>query len=52
MGHDGVRTCQVCGRPFRAVSNRAKYCEACSKAMRRKKDAERKREKRWENVRI
>ena len=52
MGQDGVKTCEVCGKPFRAVSNRAKYCEECSRKVRRKKDAERKRGKRWENVRI
>ena len=39
MGQDGVKTCEVCGKPFRAVSNRAKYCEECSRKVRRKKDA-------------
>lgn len=46
MGHDGVKTCQVCGRPFRAVSNRAKYCEACSRTVRKKQKAAWQRENR------
>ncbi len=35
MGQDGVKTCEACGRPFRAVSNRAKYCGECSRQIKR-----------------
>lgn len=27
---DHVKKCEVCGRAFRALSNRAKYCAECS----------------------
>lgn len=40
MSDDGVKTCSVCGRLFRAVSNRAKYCERCSKKQAKKRKAE------------
>ena len=40
MGEDHVKTCQVCGKPFRAVSNRAKYCAGCSQKMRLKRQRE------------
>lgn len=46
MGDDHVKTCAVCGQPFRAVSNRAKYCARCSKKMERERAAERKRKQR------
>ena len=42
MGADGLKICVVCGRVFRALSNRAKYCSECARKQRRKKDAERK----------
>lgn len=48
MGEDHVKTCQVCGKPFRAVSNRAKYCERCAEKVRRKKTAERTRK--WRSL--
>lgn len=35
------KTCARCGKHFRAVSNRAKYCASCSK------DMERLRKARW-----
>lgn len=28
---DHVKSCKTCGKPFRALSNRAMYCDACSK---------------------
>lgn len=31
MGDNGGKTCQVCGKRFRAVSPRAKYCARCAK---------------------
>lgn len=42
MGVDALKSCASCGRMFRALSNRAKYCKACAAKERRKKDAERK----------
>ncbi len=41
MGEDHVRTCEVCGKPFRAMSNRAKYCAKCAEKARRRKTLER-----------
>jgi len=38
-----VKSCRVCGAPIFSVSNAAKYCPACALRVRRKKDAERKR---------
>lgn len=38
---DALRVCSVCGKSFVAASNRLKYCDGCSKAVRRKKEAER-----------
>ena len=34
-----VKKCTVCGQPFRAVSNRAKYCARCSKKIERERKA-------------
>ncbi len=50
MGEDHVRTCEVCGKPFRAVSNRAKYCAKCAEKMKRKQAADRKRKQRGFHV--
>ena len=37
-------TCQECGKPFRAISNRAKYCPVCAaKAHRQQKAASERR---------
>lgn len=33
------RRCEVCGLPFRALSNRAKYCSKCSKRRERERKA-------------
>ena len=43
---DHVRTCESCGLPFRALSNRAKYCAKCSKKIRLQKQREYMRSKR------
>lgn len=45
-GDDHRRTCVICGRPFKAVGNRAKYCARCGKKARREQAAERKRKQR------
>lgn len=37
------KRCVECGASFAAASNRAKYCPACSKRIRRRKEAERQR---------
>jgi len=44
MRSDNLKTCSVCGRLFRAMSNRAKYCAECKSKARRRMDAKRKRE--------
>lgn len=41
-----TRTCKVCGKLFKAVGNRAKYCARCSKKVERERAAERKRKQR------
>jgi hypothetical protein len=38
---DSIKSCSVCGKSFVAASNRSKYCDGCSKAVRRRKEAER-----------
>ena len=45
------KRCVVCGRILYPGSNRAKYCPACSKRIRRRKEADRMRKAR-QNVRI
>lgn len=40
---DEVKRCCECGATFQPKSNRAKYCAACAKRMRRRKEAERQR---------
>lgn len=46
-----LKKCCVCGQPFRAVSNRAKYCERCQTLERRKHEAERLRKRRKSEAR-
>ena len=46
MQEDYVKTCAVCGRPFRALSNRAKYCNKCANEAKTKQATERKRKQR------
>lgn len=45
------KRCAVCGRKLYQTSNRTKYCPACSKRIRRRKETERMRKARL-NVRI
>ena len=44
-GHDHLKRCCECGASFTPKSNRAKYCPACAKKMRRRKEAERQRKR-------
>ena len=46
MGHECVRGCEVCGKTFRAVNNRAKFCERCTKIERNKRQRKYMAEKR------
>lgn len=46
FGEDCMKTCVVCGKPFRAVSNRAKYCNRCAEKVKRTQSAARKRKQR------
>ena len=43
--HDKVKRCCECGASFTPKSNRAKYCPACSKRIRRRQEAERQRKR-------
>jgi len=45
---DEVKRCCECGATFTPKSNRAKYCAACAKRMRRRKEAERQRKRYWQ----
>ena len=47
---DEVKRCAVCGAVFTPKSNRAKYCPACAKKMRRRKEAERQRKRYQQSV--
>lgn len=49
MGDAAMKQCCICGKPFRAVSNHAKYCERCRKSERKKQYRESKQKAR-ENV--
>ena len=46
---DEVKRCCECGATFQPKSNRAKYCAACAKRMRRRKEAERQRKRYWQH---
>lgn len=46
MGDAAMKQCCICGQPFRAVSNHAKYCERCRKSERRKQYRESKQKTR------
>ena len=52
MSCGSIKTCQVCGKPFRAVSNRAKYCQRCAEKVGRQKATARKRRQREGNVTV
>ena len=47
---DEVKRCSECGAVFMPKSNRAKYCPACAKRMRRRKEAERQRKRYWQST--
>lgn len=49
MGDAAMKQCCICGKPFRAVGNHAKYCERCRKSERKKQYRESKQKAR-ENV--
>lgn len=46
---DEVKRCCECGATFQPKSNRAKYCAACAKRMRCRKEAERQRKRYWQH---
>ena len=52
MGQGGVKTCASCGKPFRAVANRAKYCDGCRQKERRKQKAASERKRYHKNLDI
>ena len=43
---DTRKKCELCGKPFPARSNRAKYCDRCAPYAARRNAAERKRRQR------
>ena len=47
-----VKRCCECGATFMPKSNRAKYCPACAKRMRRCKEAERQRKRYWQSTHL
>ena len=49
---DEVKRCSECGAAFMPKSNRAKYCPACAKRMRRRKEAERQRKRYWQSTHL
>ena len=44
-GIGNVQKCESCQRPFKPVSNRAKYCEECAVRERKRREATRQRER-------
>lgn len=46
MGEDYIKECAECHRPFRAVSNRAKYCKRCAEKVRKRQTTARVRKHR------
>ena len=44
---DSVKRCAVCGAAFIPRSNRAKYCEACARRVRRQQKNASDRKRRW-----
>lgn len=46
---DEVKRCCECGATFQPKSNWVKYCAACAKRMRRRKEAERQRKRYWQH---
>lgn len=49
---DEVKRCSECGAAFMPKSNRAKYCPACAKRMRRRKEAERQWKRYWQSTHL
>ena len=49
---DEVKRCSECGAVFMPKSNRAKYCPACAKRMRLRKEAERQRKRYWQSTHL
>ena len=49
---DEVKRCCEYGATFMPKSNRAKYCPACAKRMRRRKEAERQRKRYWQSTHL
>jgi len=49
---DNFKKCVICGKPFRAASNRAKYCESCARNEKRKASRERVRKYRGRHVTV
>ena len=47
---DTRKRCELCGKPYHARSNRAKYCDACAGVAARRKATERKRRQRETEV--
>ena len=43
---DNLKACEVCGKPFQALSNRAKYCAKCAKEIQQKQARVRKQKER------
>ncbi len=52
IGDENLKTCQMCGKPFQAISNRAKYCRQCSSKVEKDKATERKRKQRGKYVTV
>ena len=52
MGQGGLKTCASCGKPFRAIANRAVYCDGCRKTVERRKARDRKRKQRGISVTV
>ena len=50
--HDTRKKCELCGKPFHARCNRAKYCDACAVFAARRMACERKRRERERNAKI
>ena len=50
--HDNRKKCEMCGKPYHARSNRAKYCDACAVIAARRKATERKRRQREKDAAI
>lgn len=52
MSTDHVKTCGLCSKPFRALSNAAKYCADCSRRERKRRKAASERKRYHKNLDI